>query len=158
MSFASQATSDGSAQVRLGFRFGEGGTPVPNPQPTFTVILRQLGSQPGAGPWTVTGATSTNIVVTTPAVGATVRSPVRLTGQAHAFEGTVNVEVREDGMLAGQSLGKGFVTGGGDMLRPFTGDVTFRSPSKPAGAIVFTEISQADGQSILRAAVVKVRF
>ena len=158
VSFASQATSDGSAQVRLGFRFGEGGTPVPNPQPTFTVVLSQLGSQPGAGPWAVTGATSTNIVVTTPAVGATVRSPVRLTGQAHAFEGTVNVEVREDGMVAGQSLGKGFVTGGGDMLRPFTGEVSFRAPSKPAGAIVFTEISQADGQSILRAAVVKVRF
>jgi hypothetical protein len=158
VSFTSQAGSDGSAQVRLGFRFGEGNTPVANPQPTFTVVLRQLGAQPGAGPWTVTGATSANIVVTTPAAGATVRSPVRLTGQAHAFEGTVNVEVREDGMLAGQSLGKGFVTGGGDMLRPFTGDVQFRSPSKPAGAIVFTEISQADGQSILRAAVVKVRF
>jgi len=158
VSFTSQATSDGSAQVRLGFRFGEGNTPVPNPQPTFTVVLRQLGTQPGSGPWTVTGATSANIVVTTPAAGAPVRSPVRLAGQAHAFEGTVNVEVREDGMLAGQSLGKGFVTGGGDMLRPFTGDVTFRAPSKPAGALVFTEISAADGQGILRAAVVRVTF
>jgi hypothetical protein len=61
-------------------------------------------------------------------------------------------------MLAGQALGRGVVTGGGDALRPFSGEVAFRSPSKPAGAIVFVERSAADGQGILRAAVVRVRF
>ncbi len=142
----------------MGFRFGEGRTPVPNPQPTFTVVVGQLGAQPGSGPWSVVGVTSPNIVVTRPGARDKATSPVRVTGQAHAFEGTVNVEVREDGMLAGQSLGRGFVTGGGDALRPFSGDITFRSPTKPAGAIVFVERSAADGQGILRAAVVKVRF
>lgn len=157
-SFDFQAGGPGEGEVPMGFGVGEGGTPIRNPQPTFTVVLRQLGAQGSSGPWTVVAVASPNIVVTAPGPLDKVTSPVRVTGQAHAFEGTVNVEVREDGMLAGQSLGKGFVTGGGDMLRPFTGDVTFRAPSKPAGAIVFTEISQADGQSVLRAAVVKVRF
>ena len=144
--------------VALSPRFGEGRTPLANPQPRFTAVLHQLAGQGTTSYWTVAEVTSPNIVVATPAPGTKVSSPVRLTGQAHAFEGTVNVEVREDGMLAGQSLGKGFVTGGGDTRRPYTGDVTFRSPTKTAGAVVYTEISAADGQGILQAAVVKVFF
>ena len=158
VNFAFQAGGPGEGEVPMGFRFGEGRTPVPNPQPTFTVVLRQLGAQGSSGPWTVVAVTSPSIVVTRPGPLDKVASPVRVTGQAHAFEGNVNVEVREDGMLAGQSLGKGFVTGGGDALRPFSGDISFRSPSKPAGAVVFVERSAADGQGILRAAVVRVRF
>jgi len=98
-----------------------------------------------------------NIVVVAPKALDKVGSPVRTTGRALAFEGTVDVQVREDGMLAGQALGRGFVTGGGDVLRPYSGDVTFRAAGKPAGAMVFTEVSAADG-TILRAAVVRVRF
>lgn len=158
VNFAFRSTGAGAGEVPLGFRFGEGRTPVPNPQPTFTVVLRQLGAQSASGPWTVVEATSPNIVVTRPGSLGTATSPVRVTGQAHTFEGTVDVEVREDGMVAGQALGRGVVTGGGDALHPFSGDVTFRSPSKPAGAIVFVERSAADGQGILRAAVVRVRF
>ena len=128
-----------------------------NPRATFTVSVRQLGAQGAAGPWTVVGAASPDIVVATPAAGDRVASPVRLTGQAHTFEGAVNVTVREDGMVAAQSLGKGTVTGGGDQLRPFSGDVAFRSPTKPAGAVAFVELSAADGQ-VRQATVVRVRF
>ena len=156
--FAFRSTGTGSGEVPVGFRIGEGRTTVANPQPTSTVVLRQLGAQDASGPWTVVGATSPNIVVTTPRSGDKASSPVRVTGQAHAFEGTVQVQVREDGMLAGQSLGRGIVTGGGDALRPFSGDVTFRAPTKPAGAVVLFEVSAADGQGTLRAAVVRVRF
>jgi spore germination protein GerM len=156
--FPSRSTGEGTVEVPLGFRYGEGRTPVPSPQATFVVIVRQLGAQGPSGPWTVVEATSPNIVVTTPKPLDKVGSPVRLTGQAHAFEGTVNVQVREDGMVAGQTLGRGFVTGGGDALRPYSGDIDFRSPTKPGGAIVLTELSAADGQGTLRAAVVKVRF
>jgi len=148
-----------SGQVPMGPRFGEGRTPIRNPQPSFTVVLRQLGGAGTTGYYTVTEVTSPNIVVTRPTPADNrVGSPVRVAGQAHAFEGNVNVEVREDGMLAGQSLGRGVVTGGGDALRPFSGDITFRAPSKRAGAIVFTEVSMADGQGIVRAAVVRVLF
>jgi hypothetical protein len=50
------------------------------------------------------------------------------------------------------------VTGGGDQLRAFAGDVGFRAPSRPAGAVAFVEVSAADGQGILTATVVRVRF
>ena len=146
-------------EVRIGFGTGEGGRPIADPRPTMTVQLQSVGNLDGdRNPWTVVGATSEQIVVDTPKALDRVSSPVPVAGRAHAFEGNVTVEVREDGMLAGQSLGKGFVTGGGDALAPFNGRVTFRSPSKPAGAVVFYELSAADGQSVLRATVVRVRF
>jgi len=157
--FGYRSTGPGGGEVGMGPRYAEGRTPLRNPQQTFSVMVRATGVEGGRTTfWTVTGATSPNIVVTSPREGETVRSPVRLTGQAHAFEGTVNVQVREYGMLAGQSLGTGVVTGGGDMLRPYSGTVTFRAPTKPGGAIVYTEISAADGQGILRAAVLWVAF
>ena len=155
--FKAGAGSDG--QVPMGPRFGEGRTPLRNSQPTFTVVLRHLGGAGTTGYYTVTEVTSPTIVVTSPTPADNrIGSPVRVTGRAHAFEGTVNVEVREDGMLAGQALGRGVVTGGGDALRPFSGEITFRAPSKRAGAMVFTELGMADGQGILRAAVVRVLF
>ena len=156
--FGFRSTGAGAGEVEMGFRYGEGRTPVANPQRTLTVALRQLGAQDASGPWTVVEVTSPDIVVATPKPLDMVASPVRLTGQARAFEGTVNVEIRQDGMLAGESLGTGFVTGGGDVLRPYSGDVAFRAPTRPAGAIVLTEISAADGSSVLRVAVVRVRF
>ncbi len=148
-------------EVKVGFGTGEGGRPLPDPKPTMTVQLQSLGSRPLDGdrsPWTVVGATSEQIVVDSPRALDRASSPVPLSGRAHSFEGNVAVEVREDGMLVGQSLGNGFVTGGGDALRPFSGTVTFRASSKPAGAVVFYELSAADGQNVLRATVVRVQF
>jgi spore germination protein GerM len=155
--FPTRTTGPGTVEVPMGPRYGEGRTPLPNPRARFTVVVRQLGPQ-ASGPWTVVEVTASDIVVVTPKALDRITSPVRLTGQAHAFEGTVDVEIREDGMLAGRSLGEGFVTGGGDTRRPYSGDIPFRSPSKPAGAVVYTEMSAADGQNILQAAVVRVRF
>jgi hypothetical protein len=142
----------------MGPRYAEGRTPLANPQARFGVIVRQLGDQGASGPWTVTEVVAFNITVTSPAPLSRITSPVRLTGQAHAFEGNVNVQIREDGMLAGQSLGKGFVTGGGDMKRPYSGDIAFRAPTKPGGAILYTELSAADGQNLVQVAAIKVRF
>jgi len=156
--FPSRTTGPGMVEVPIGPRYSEGHTPLANPQATFGVIVRQLGAQDASGPWTAVEAVAFDIVVTAPKVLDKVTSPVHLTGQARAFEGAVNVQVREGGMLAGQSLGKGMVTGGGDVRRPYTGDVTFRAPTKPGGAVVYIELSAADGIGIRQAAVVKVRF
>jgi hypothetical protein len=156
--FRSRSIGPGMVEVPIGPRYSEGHTPLANPQATFGVVVRQLGAQDASGPWTVVEATALDISLSTPKALDKVASPVRLTGQAHAFEGTVNVQVREDGMVAGQALGRGVVTGGGDVKRPYSGDVAFRSPTKVAGAIVLTELSAADGQGILQATVVKVRF
>lgn len=121
---------------------------------TTTLELRRVGED---GPWTVTKAATPGIVVRSPAASATVTSPLRLEGSARAYEGNVLVEVREDGMRAGASLGETFVTGGGDQLVPFSGSVTFRAPSEAAGAVLFVEPSGEDGGT-MAATVVRVRF
>jgi hypothetical protein len=151
------ATGPGSGEVGVGPRYSEGHTTLASPRATFIVALRQLGAQDATGPWTAVGASSPDIVVVTPGPGDRLGSPAHLTGRAVAFEGTVNVTLREDAMTATQSLGTGVVTGGGDQLRPFAGDVAFRAPSKPAGAVSFVERSAADG-AIVKATVVRVRF
>ena len=158
VTFAFRTSAAGYADVPVGFGTGEGGA-LRDAQPTTTVQLRQLVGEGPDAPWTVVGAVTDLIVVDQPGEGApTVASPVSVRGRASAFEGTVDVEVREDGMVAGQALGRGFVTGRGDgVLGPFSGQIGFRAPTKPAGAVVFFEKSMADG-SALRATVVRVRF
>jgi hypothetical protein len=156
--FPSRTTGPGMVEVPIGPRYSEGHTTLANPQATFGVIVRQLGAQDASGPWTVVEAVAFDITVTTPKALDVIKSPAHLTGQARAFEGAVNVQIREDGMVAGQSLGKGVVTGGGDVKRAYTGDIAFRAPTKPGGAIVYTELSAADGIGIRQAAVVKIRF
>jgi len=147
---AVRSTGTGAAEVGVGFRAGA--------EPTTVVALRQLGRTGSGGPWTVVGATSADIEVDTPKALVKATSPVAVAGRARAFEGNVVVEVREDGMAQGQSVGKGNVTGRGDgVLGPFRGEITFRAPAKPAGAVVFYEPSAEDGRT-LRATVVRVAF
>jgi Immunoglobulin-like domain of bacterial spore germination len=129
----------------------EGGGPLP--QSVTTVSLRR---QP-AGGWEVTGTRSPSIRVTSPARGALVSSPVRLTGQAHTFEGHVGVEVHDNRNGKDQILGKGFVTGGGDAFRPFSGTIAYRPPSTATGWVVFFVSSAADGQ-VTEATFVRVGF
>ena len=158
--FPFRPTGRGTGEVPVGFRLGEGGRTLPNPQPTTIIQMSQFATVGASGPWTVTGATSPDIEVDAPTVAARVTSPIALSGRARAFEGNVTVEVREDGMVFGQSLGRTTVTGRGDgVLGPFQGSVSYRTPSRPGGAVVFFERSVADGGSpVLRAAVVRVAF
>lgn len=109
--------------------------------PVTTILVRQVG--PGDD-WSVLGAVTPNIDVTAPATGGEIASPVRVAGRAVAFEGTVQVEVREDGELG--AIGTGFVTGGGDQMRGFTGTVDFETPGAPFGALVFFTESAENGQ------------
>ncbi len=144
-------------EVKVGFGTMEGGGAVPDPQPTMSVFLGDVDGGDD-GPWTVVRSDAYDIVVDRPAAEDPISSPAQLLGVALAFEGTVNVEVREDGMVAGQSLGEGFVTGGGGPAAPFSGTIAFTAPTKPGGAVVFFERSSADGQGVLRATVVRVAF
>jgi hypothetical protein len=120
--------------------------------PVTTVLVRQLG--PGDD-WSVLGAATENIDVTAPAAGETIASPVRVEGRAVAFEGTVQVEVRADGALG--PIGEGFVTGGGDEPRPFTGSVPFETPGAPYGGLVFFTTSAEDGR-VWEAAAFRIAF
>ena len=155
VTFDFRPAGSGAGEVPVGFR-GEGGRPAT--AASTMVAVRQLGTVGATGAWTAVGATSPDIEVDAPAAAARLASPVALAGRARAFEGTVQVEVREDGMTFGQSLGATFVTGRGDgVLGPFSGSVGYRAPSKPTGAVVFFEHSVADsGSAVLRAVAVRV--
>jgi hypothetical protein len=125
--------------------------PVAN-GPVTTILLRQLT---GEESWSVLGAATADIEVTQPDAGDLISSPARITGRARAFEGTVQVQVRQDGEL--EPIGSGFVTGGGDAIRPFAGEVTFSTPSASFGALVlFTE--SAENGRVWQAAVLRVRL
>lgn len=133
---------------------GEVPVQATNPGPTTQVLVRQLVQ----GQWWVTGAASDKIQVDAPQPGALATSPLEVRGAAHAFEGTVAVEIRADGAAA--PVGRGFVTGGGDQMVPFQGSITFdEAAAKPAGygAAVFFEESARDGEPA-KATVIRIRF
>ena len=67
------------------------------------------------------------------------------------FEGNVTVRVITDRNRVG--IGRGFVTGGGDALRPFTGQIAFAQPNGGDGWVLFQEESAANGDVVLTTAV-----
>jgi hypothetical protein len=120
--------------------------------PVTTVLVRQLS---GEDTWSVLGASTELIGLTEPASGATITSPVTVTGSALAFEGTVQVEVREDSQA--DAIGSGYVTGGGDIVRPFEGRIDYAIPVSHRGALVLFTTSAEDGR-VWSATVVRVNF
>lgn len=120
--------------------------------PVTTVLVRQLS---GEDTWSVLGASTGNIRVTAPEALAAISSPVTVRGSAWTFEGNVVVQVRQDG--TNEPVGQGYVTGGGDQLREFTGSIAFSDPSQKYGAVVFSDYSAKDG-SLWQASVVRVQL
>jgi hypothetical protein len=119
--------------------------------PVSTIFVRQGGDDS----WWVTGAANEDITLHDPEVMDEIRSPVRLRGTALAFEGTVQVHIREDGRR--EPIGVGFVTGGGQEPAAFEETIDFSTPSAPAGAIVLFTQSAEDGQ-VWQATVVRVQL
>jgi hypothetical protein len=149
---AGRFKSTGADTGEVGVRpksIGEGGNTTGGPVTTVT-----LRKRPGG--WTVTGARTPNIQVTSPTPGQTVTSPVRLAGKAHAFEGSVAVTVTASVNGRDPELGSTAVTGGGDAMRAFDGKVTYAGRTGAGWVVFFTE-SAADGQ-VLEAAIVPVRL
>jgi hypothetical protein len=143
-------TGPTTGQVDVHPRLGEGHQPVTGP--ITMVSLQRLTKV-----WYVLGTQTTTIRVTQPASSARIASPVRVAGRALAFEGTVQVRVTQDRYGKDILLGSGVVTGGGDVLRPFDGQISLRPPASATGSIIFTELSAANGD-VLRATVIRVRF
>jgi Immunoglobulin-like domain of bacterial spore germination len=147
---AVRSTGATSARVDVHPRAaGEGGRETGGP--ITTVTLRREG-----GGWVVTGASTAEIKVRAPAPGARVRSPIALAGSALAFEGNVQVRVLANRTGKDPVLGEDHVTGGGDVMRPFTGRITYRGATG-AGWVAFFTTSEADGQ-FLNLSLVPVRL
>jgi Immunoglobulin-like domain of bacterial spore germination len=112
--------------------------------PVTRVLVRQLEDDT----WWVVASATPEISLDSPVTGAQLTCPLRLTGTAVAFEGTVEVIVRADAATA--PLGTGYVTGGGDVPRPFDGTVDCSLDSVPGGAqygtVILTTTSAEDGR------------
>ncbi len=84
------------------------------------------------------------ILVESPTVGESVRSPLHVRGVANTFESTVNYTLTDpDGLI----IDEGFTTAAGDAgtLSPFTYDVVFTAPRAGMGSLIVYQVSPADG-------------
>jgi hypothetical protein len=121
--------------------------------PITIVFVRKLTDEDF---WWVLGSASQNVIIQNPDVRATVDSPLTVSGQAKAFEGRVQVELRSDGAVA--PLFEGAVTGGAVAdFGPFEGTFEFSDPGTGGGALIATIPSAEDG-SVMEAAVMRVFF
>jgi len=170
MFFNAEATTLEFARVYLGMPEPLATTVATGSGGTAEVAVRARGRSPmvtrvqvrrfgGAeGPYAVVGTTTDNIRIDRPTSGELVGSPVPLKGQGRAFEGNIEVEVRQDGQARGSFLGRGIVTGRGDgELGPFNAVLSIKAPTAAAGAVVFLTTSAEDG-AVQEATVVRVLF
>ncbi len=102
-------------------------------------------------------AETDSIRLATPGERARISSPQALSGQAYAFEGTVDVRLFVDGTQ--EPIAGTFVTGRGDgVLGDFEGELSFVAPEGPThGVLVLTSGGGEDGAPIA-AQVVRVRL
>ncbi|HEX8866070.1 MAG TPA: Gmad2 immunoglobulin-like domain-containing protein [Lentzea sp.] len=104
--------------------------------------------------WAVTGTRADRIQVDAPKSGAVIRSPMPVSGRAHTFEGNVTVRVIAD---PAAEIGRGSVTGGGDEMRPFSGQIAFGRQNGGPGWVLFQELSAANGD-VVHTTAVRIEF
>jgi hypothetical protein len=120
--------------------------------PVTVVAVRRLEDDT----WFVLGATTDAIRLAEPAAGDTVTSPLTTSGQAYAFEGTVQVRLLADGTEA--PIATGFVTGRGDgVLGDWTGDpIPFEVPEGADYGVLVLSSEGGEDAAVLDATVVRV--
>ncbi len=127
---------------------------VPSGDAWTRVKLQRLGGEDG--PWVVVHVAANEVRVGEPAAHSEVRNPVAVAGEATGYEGTVVVTVRDD---TGAELGQvPFIAGTLGEMGPFAGEVAYRAPSTPAGALLFTTDTGRDGVGVPAATVLRVAF
>jgi hypothetical protein len=138
-------TGDGLAEVTC-YPANPNDTTEPVTTLPTVVSLARTGQR-----WSVTGTQANVIQVDAPKTGDVLTSPLTAGGRAHVFEGNVSVRVLTD--KDNTEIGRGSVTGGGDAVRPFTGQITFAQPNGGGGWVLFQELSAANGDVVLTTAV-----
>lgn len=120
-----------------------------------TVFVRKIGQGDN---WTVIGASTDNIKLTSPSTLQTISSPLHIEGQSIAFEGNVLIEIRQDGQYHKDGeLGFAPLTGHGSEVGPLIGDVPFVTSNTPSGAVLAYTDSAEDGH-IQEVTAIKVTF
>ncbi|PWK39430.1 Gmad2 immunoglobulin-like domain-containing protein [Actinoplanes xinjiangensis] len=151
----SQWRSDFIATVDIRTRVGEGRSVS---GPLSRVLLGKTRTS-----FTVLGVITDTIVVDRPAAAITlsdlavVTSPLTISGRALAFEGNINIRVVQIHNGTVRELAVGHVTGGGDVMRPFTGQIAFTTPSTDTGWVLASEPSAYNG-AVTKVTAVRVAF
>lgn len=140
----SQFNANDSQTGEVEIRSVDGGTP--------TIVFMSTYGTPN---WYVLGAVNANIIVDSPKAGDTITSPVRLAGEAFAFEGVINVQILADG--DDTPLFEDSVVGGGSELLPFDATFDWPNPGSGAGSVVFRFLGPREGE-VVDATVVRVLF
>jgi hypothetical protein len=126
----------------------------PSPSgPVTTVVVSKLAPD---DTWWVLAASTPNVQLRAPSASDTITSPVTVSGEGTAFEGTISVEIRQDGTVT--PLATDFVTGGGNgLMGPFSKPIGFSQPSAAGGALLLSSRSGENG-NIWEANVTRVSF
>ena len=97
-----------------------------------TLVLRQLDGEH----WWVTAAASANVQIDSPQPLADVASPLRVSGRASGYEGTVIVDVRDRAGSYGELGDAVAIAGAGETLEPFSVNVDFDRPASSHAIVV----------------------
>jgi hypothetical protein len=98
--------------------------------------------------WTVTGARTSDIRVSSPSPGQAISSPVTLRGEARAWGGVVTVRIVQANGDKVTELGRGNVLGGGYEVVPFSGSIQYTKPDVPYGWAIFTSASGHNSETM----------
>ncbi|HEU5085255.1 MAG TPA: Gmad2 immunoglobulin-like domain-containing protein [Acidimicrobiales bacterium] len=109
------------------------------------------------GAWYVLGSTTADVAVRQPTPGASLSTPFATSGEALAFEGSVEVVVLRQGDP--EPIGSGTVTGSGaPPAGPFSGSISYDPPAEPTpGVLVYRVRSPEDGR-VVQATSLRVRL
>lgn len=120
--------------------------------PATMAFVRLLGPDDS---WWVLGAATEHIRIDEPDPLVEIQTPLRVSGEALAFDGVVEVELRADGET--QPLLVGTVTAGAVEPQPFDGRFSWTNPGRGSGAVVLLTRSRDDGR-VWSATAVRVIF
>ncbi len=114
---------------------------------SITVMLSRLEGNTNGGIWEAISVAAPGLSITSPAPESLLRSPVKVTGGGHSFEGDLGVVTLLDHLYT--PLGHVRPTGArGTGQTTFSTTLSFTSSFPPGiqeGVLVFTTFSQADG-------------
>lgn len=119
--------------------------------PVTTVLVRQMSD----GHWYSIGAINDDLRLESPEAGATIGSPVQVSGESTAFEGLVLVTVLRQGDP--NPLGQLPVQGGANgTMAPFSGTVHYAAPDVGRPGVVMLSTDSAKDGHVWQAMVVPV--
>jgi len=81
-----------------------------------------------------------------PKVGAAIKSPARVSGQAAVFEAVMQVRIKDaSGLTLAQTR---VMTAEGQKMSPFSASIKYKKPTRSKGIIEFFALSAKDGSEI----------